>query len=147
MATWKDAIRRGSALFELLADQPPCRVLLAEDDDAFRQLVSIALQLDGFEVVEARDGHELRDRLAAASSTQDEPYALIISDVRMPMATGLDVLETFRQTDGTTPVILMTAFGDDAVHDEAERLGAEAVFDKPFDLADLRTLAMHLSGR
>jgi DNA-binding NtrC family response regulator len=64
---------------------------------------------------------------------------LIISDVRMPGVSGLDVLATLRREDWSTPVILMTAFGDLETRAEARRLGAKALFDKPFDVDDLRT--------
>jgi FixJ family two-component response regulator len=60
--------------------------------------------------------------------------------------TGLDVLAGLRETDWATPVILLTAFGDAELHAEAHRLGALAVFDKPFDFRDLRKLARTVAG-
>ena len=60
-------------------------------------------------------------------------------------ATTRTVLAALRETDRTTPVILITAFGDDATHREARELGADAMFDKPFDLEDLRTAAYYFA--
>jgi FixJ family two-component response regulator len=57
----------------------------------------------------------------------------------MPGLTGLEVLAGLRKRDQSTPVILITAFGDEQTHAEAKRLGATAVIDKPFDTADLLT--------
>jgi DNA-binding response OmpR family regulator len=61
----------------------------------------------------------------------------------MPIASGLSVLESLRKANWRTPVILMTAFGDDATRARAEALGA-VLFDKPFDVDDLRTIALNL---
>jgi DNA-binding NtrC family response regulator len=68
------------------------------------------------------------------------PLDLIITDVRMHGVTGLEILAGLRENDWSTPVILMTAFGDAELHAEAMRLGALAVLDKPFELDALRTL-------
>jgi len=57
----------------------------------------------------------------------------------MPGLTGLDVLAILRCANRTTPVILITAFGDEATHAEGRELGAVAVLDKPFNVQELRT--------
>lgn len=64
----------------------------------------------------------------------------------MPWASGLTVLAALRRYDWATPAILITAFGDDETHSEARRLGAAAVFDKPFDMRDLRRAARRVLG-
>ena len=64
----------------------------------------------------------------------------------MPVSTGLQILEALRRGQWHTPVILMTAFGDDATRRQAEHLSA-ILFDKPFDLDDLRATALHLLRR
>ncbi|MFN8544355.1 MAG: response regulator [Candidatus Binatia bacterium] len=122
-----------------LATRRP-RILLAEDDVEMRGLIAAALEADGYDVVEAGDGLELLDALEiAASRPRDTRFQLMISDVRMPGLSGLDVLAALRCAEWTTPVIVITAFGDDDTHAEARELGAMRVFDKPFDLDDLRT--------
>jgi DNA-binding response OmpR family regulator len=60
--------------------------------------------------------------------------------------TGLDVLTELRWDDWAIPVILITAFGDEDTHAEGERLGAAAVFNKPFDIDSLCKAAMHFTG-
>jgi DNA-binding NtrC family response regulator len=70
------------------------------------------------------------------------PPDVLVSDVRMPGLGGLDVLRGLRHCEWANPVILITAFGDEATHLEAVRLGAAAVLDKPFDVDDLRAILL-----
>ena len=119
------------------------RVLLAEDDDEMRALLALTLARDGYEVVEAADGARMLDALEqAVYAPRADRFDLIISDVRMPRLSGMDILAALRCSYCTTPVIMITAFGDDFVHAEARELGARAVLDKPFDLDVLRA-AVH----
>lgn len=123
------------------------RVLLAEDDAAMRRLLSLALRADGFDVIEASNGGELLERVGDLAITHRHDGAsvhLVITDVRMPIASGLEALRKLREFDRTMPVIVITAFGDPHVHEIARQLGAH-VFDKPFDLEDLRTAAASLT--
>jgi DNA-binding response OmpR family regulator len=115
------------------------RLLLAEDDFELRELLACVLRADGHDVVEARDGNELWTML---SEDGREPFALVVSDVRMPGLTAFDVLSRLQRSLTDTPVILITAFGDQTTHLRALRLGASRVFDKPFDCDDLRA-AVH----
>jgi DNA-binding response OmpR family regulator len=119
---------------------PPLTVLLAEDDDDLRSLVATILRKDGHVVIEARDGSDLMADLACAylggSECTDEP--LVVTDLRLPVADSLSVIRAIRSQGRRPSFILITAFGDDATHAEAEGLGALAVLDKPFDLDRLR---------
>jgi CheY-like chemotaxis protein len=122
------------------------RVLLAEDDDEIRLMLAAALRRDGMEVVEARNGKELKE-LVDHGWLRDGRYLvpdLIVTDLYMPEMTGLEVLAVVRRTNATTPVILITAFGDDGTRAEARRLGVTAFFQKPFELADLETAIVNL---
>jgi DNA-binding NtrC family response regulator len=69
---------------------------------------------------------------------------LVISDIRMPGASGLDVLATLHSANQPVPVVLMTAFGDRQTHEQALKMGAAALIDKPFELDELLTLANRL---
>ena len=123
----------------------PC-IVLADDNHELRSLLAAALRRDDYDVVEARDGSELLTRLATQHlrTEVDHPIDLVIADIRMPGCTGLEVLDGLRLSDWATPFILMTSFGDPETHAEGHRLGAAAVFDKPFDLDDLRTIVRNL---
>ncbi len=121
------------------------RILLAEDNREMRDMVAASLRDDGYEVVVANDGGELLTRLATAALSHNpaDGYDLIVSDIRMPVCNGLTVLEEIRRSHWTTPIILMTAFGDAETRARVEKQGG-VLFDKPFDLDDLRTAALHL---
>ena len=104
-----------------------------------RTLLAWWLRKDGFEVTECDHGIDLINRIdPIGTPTESEKFDLIISDIRMPGITGLEVLEDVRHC-GTEcpPVILLTAFGDKETHQQAHRLGAAAMFDKPFDFHEL----------
>jgi two-component system response regulator (stage 0 sporulation protein F) len=127
----------------------PRRVLLADDNDDVRDLLKTALELDGYEVVDFRDGTGLVDYLGATPSDDEDPDLLdiVLSDIRMPHASGIDVLAAVRNTRPEIPVILMTAYGNPEIDAEARRLGAATVFLKPFDLDDLRTALLYFGRR
>jgi CheY-like chemotaxis protein len=125
------------------------RVLLAEDDAAFRTTMSLILGGDGYEVVEVADGSAVLDELVNSLSDESSlrSFDVIITDVRMPGFSGMDVLRAVRGLPEAPPVILMTAFGNKETHREAHRLGVSTVLDKPFDLDDLRAAVANALGR
>ena len=116
------------------------RVLIAEDDFELRALIARAFAEDGYYVLEVENGRELFDLLAGLVQVD-----LVVSDVRMPGGSGLAALAGFRKRNPSTPFVIITAFGNEALHQEARRLGATAVVDKPFEMDDLRALARRLS--
>jgi len=121
-------------------------VILAEDDEELRRLLAGTLRQDGYEVVEASSGSELleilADQLLHPGSVAG--FELVITDIRMPGASGLQALETLRGWDWGTPLMVITAFGDENAHQEAARIGVAAVFDKPFDLDKFRAAVQSL---
>lgn len=114
------------------------RILVAEDDPEMRRLITWNLNREGFETVECADGWQLLDHLGdPVLSGEPDDYDLIVSDIRMPGVTGLEVLEGIHEAEWFVPMILITAFGNEDVHRRAKDLGAAAMFDKPFDINDL----------
>jgi DNA-binding response OmpR family regulator len=124
------------------------RVLVADDDLEMRKLVAESLRNDDYEVVEEADGGRLLVRIAATCTPGDtrDPIDLIVSDIRMPVCSGLDILKSLREAHWTTPFILMTAFGDDETRARAEKLGA-LLIDKPFYMSALRLVVRELLER
>ena len=118
------------------------RILLVEDDDEMRGLLTSILRADGYEVVAAATGTEgvscIYDAWGVGGRSA-RPLDLIVSDVRMPGWGGLDLLDVVRRVKMDTPVLPITAFGAPETHQQAARLGAGAVLDKPFALDDFRT--------
>jgi len=108
------------------------KVLLAEDDTEMRRLMARVLEKDGYEVVEAKDGIELLDRIESMVRAGRHHRFLVVSDIRMPGLSGMDVLAALRCAKWYGPVVLVTAFPDDDTLDEATQLGVSALLDKPF---------------
>jgi DNA-binding response OmpR family regulator len=127
------------------AEHRRLRVLVADDDVDMRHLVAESLRRDDYEVVEESDGGRLLVRVASVYSFDrlNDPFDLIVSDIRMPVCSGLEILKGLREARWKTPVILMTAFGDDETRERAEKLGA-LLFDKPFKMDVLRLVVRGL---
>jgi DNA-binding response OmpR family regulator len=96
------------------------KVMVVEDDAALREIYSIRIAADGYEVVSAGDGEE-----ALAVAVREKPD-LILSDVMMPKISGFDMLDILRTTPETAniKVIMMTALSGDDQRARGERLGA-----------------------
>ena len=107
------------------------RVLVAEDDASMRSMLTGLLAEEGFKANGAASGDEAIAVLAG------ESVDIVLTDLRMPLASGMDVLRAARSQAAPPPVILMTAFGtiDSAV--EAMKEGAYSYITKPFDIEDL----------
>jgi DNA-binding NtrC family response regulator len=109
-------------------------LLLVEDKNELRAMLRKALERSGYQVDEAPDG------AAAIQKVRARRYLLVITDLKMPGASGLDVLRETKQADSTIPVLLLTAFGsvDEAV--TAMKEGAFDFLQKPVDLDHLNLL-------
>jgi CheY-like chemotaxis protein len=119
----------------------PLRILLTEDDLEMRRMLSWYLQKKGCNVITANNGNDLMKHLGFLGPLEYfHEFDLIISDIRMPGVTGLQVLEAAKEFDDFPPMILITAFPDKQTIDLAKRLGAAAILTKPFDMSDLLTV-------
>jgi CheY-like chemotaxis protein len=128
---------------------PPPLVLVAEDDADVRRLVATTLRLDGYSVIEARDGTDLVEHIGSALLFGNlrgelDPISLVISDIRMPGRDGLEILAHLRHSEIGVAVILMTAHGDAATRARAERLGVDAFLSKPFEIDTLRGMVRRI---
>lgn len=97
------------------------KIMLVEDDRSLREIYSIRLVAEGYEVVSAGDGEE-----ALAMAVQERPD-LILSDVMMPKISGFDMLDILRSTPETKniKVIMMTALSSEDQRQRGENLGAD----------------------
>jgi two-component system response regulator (stage 0 sporulation protein F) len=118
-------------------------ILIADDDAEMRRMLGEALGRDGFNVELIADGQQLQHRLKEMASAGQLPD-IIIADIQMPGMTGMHVLAWAYLQIPAIPIILITAFGDQRTHLRATKLGAAAIFDKPFDLEDLRATIQNL---
>ncbi len=129
----------GSSNFSSSETRRAARIVVAEDDAEIRTLVADALRSDGHLVQEVADGGALLVRIAHQFRCYEpeDPADLFVSDVRMPVITGLAILRGLRNAHNATPFLLITAFGDPTTRREAQSLGAVLV-EKPLYLDDLR---------
>lgn len=120
----------------------PVHVLVAEDDADVRSQLVAGLRQEGYRVLEARDGLDLLDLIGAwyFPGTKAAPIDLVISDIRMPGQSGLDVLSTLGRLSRRIPVILITGYPDEETRAKARDLGAAALLVKPFGLSDLKAV-------
>jgi DNA-binding NtrC family response regulator len=109
-------------------------LLLVEDKNELRTMLRKALERSGYTVDEAPDG------TAAIQKVRARRYLLVITDLKMPGASGLDVLRETKQADAAIPVILLTAFGSVEEAVTAMKEGAFDFLQKPVDLDHLKLL-------
>lgn len=111
-------------------------VHLVDDNDAFRESTAWLLQTAGFEVREYASGPqflaEVVDAAATASSTSAAPAECLVSDIRMPAMSGLQLQAELRRRDNALPLVFVTAHGDVPLAVEAMRNGAAHFLEKPF---------------
>ena len=103
------------------------RVLIVEDDDSLREVISTFLQTKGLEIDATASAEEAISRL------QSSNYSCILSDFRLPGSDGLQLLKATRKISTEVPFIIMTAYGSIDIAVQAMRLGANDFISKPFD--------------
>ena len=123
------------------------RILVAEDDDAFRALLIATLHIAGHDPIELEDGAELEDYLSLSGAKLLSAPDLILTDLRMPGASGLDVIARARGRGVKCPIVLLTAFPAAEVFEQAERIGQITVLGKPIPLERLTECVNDLVNR
>jgi CheY-like chemotaxis protein len=116
------------------------RVLVVDDDDVIRQLITVNLELEGFDVVTAVDGQDALDKV------KDAQPRVITLDVMMPRLDGWEAAARLRSDPETAhiKVILLSARAQEADLQRGERIGVDAYLTKPFDPDELIDLVRRL---
>jgi two-component system response regulator PilR (NtrC family) len=112
----------------LAADVRLPRILVVDDERSMRELLAIVLRREGYEVSLAENGRQAIDFL------ERESIDLLISDIKMPDMSGVDVLRVAKKIDQDILGIMITAFASTETAVEAMRLGACDYLSKPFDV-------------
>jgi CheY-like chemotaxis protein len=120
----------------------PVRVLVVEDDDVIRQLITVNLELEGFEVMPAVDGQDALEQIAAAAPD------VITLDVMMPRMDGWATAEALRENPATADIkiVLISARAQEADIQRGDRIGVDAYLTKPFDPDELIAVVRRLGG-
>ncbi|MCI0471919.1 MAG: sigma-54 dependent transcriptional regulator, partial [Candidatus Aminicenantes bacterium] len=114
--------------------QGQLKILVIDDDPSIRNMLAIVLKKSGFDVTCTESGKTALEKL------KKESFDLVISDIKMPDISGIDLLKKIKVISPEIPVIMITAFAsaNDAV--EAMKLGAEDYVTKPFSLDELKII-------
>jgi DNA-binding NtrC family response regulator len=102
------------------------KILVVDDEASLRMTLAANLELEGFTVVEAESAEHALRIMAS------EHFDLLLSDIRMPGRSGIELVSELRKTGVDLPVVLMTAFTEEKNLDEATRNGVFTVLTKPF---------------
>ena len=121
----------------------PRRVLVADDEPHIGRIIQMKLEQGPYEVTLVADGRAALDELQGP-----EPIDVVLLDIMMPLATGLEVLAEARRLPHRreTPIIILTAKGQDADRRQALELGATDFFTKPFSPKKLLARVDELFG-
>jgi two-component system response regulator (stage 0 sporulation protein F) len=109
-------------------------ILVVDDKAGVRRLICEALLDDGYLVEQASNGAE------AIRKVKQKKYGVILLDVKMPGMNGMETLNEIRKIDRNVPVVMMTAYGELEIMEEAQNKGVKHQISKPFDLNELRAL-------
>jgi two-component system response regulator PilR (NtrC family) len=117
------------------------RVLVVDDERSMREMLSILLEREGYEVVAAKNGQE------ALESFESSFFDLVISDIQMPGLNGIELLGRIKQLAPEVPVLMITAFATAEQAVDAIKLGAFHYFTKPFNNDEIRALVSNALER
>lgn len=109
------------------------KVLIVDDEEPLRAVLSAELASEGYEVETASDGDE------AMELVQSKPIDLVLLDIKMPRVDGFEVLRFIKKHYPQVKVIMLTAYADLSSAIDSKRWGAEDFVSKPYDLFDLLT--------
>ncbi len=116
------------------------RLLVVEDRETLRRMLVRALEEENYEVVDVPDGS------TAISRLEGESFDLVLTDLKLPGASGLEVLAASRRVQPMTPVIVMTAYGTVETAVEAMKAGALDFVEKPVEIDDLYRVVARAVG-
>ncbi len=114
-----------------LAQGPKKKILVVDDDSDTRSLLCQILENEGHEILQAADGLEALERL------KNEPVDLVMTDRAMPRMDGMALLVTLREQHSQIPVLMISAYGEEAFWSQAIGLGAIDYLLKPFKIEEV----------
>lgn len=110
------------------------QILVVDDDDSIRKLLSVVLARDGYLITTAEDG------IQAVEAFKAEAPDIVLMDIRMPGCSGIEAMQQMQAIRPGATIILMTAFAELETAIQAIKMGAFDYVIKPFDLAEIRLL-------
>jgi two-component system response regulator AtoC/two-component system nitrogen regulation response regulator NtrX len=112
-------------------------ILIVDDEKAARFGMKLALEKDGYKVMEAADG------IGAFDVIKSKSPSLIFLDINMPKINGIQVLEEINHMENPPMIVIVTAYGSERVAVDAMKKGAYDYIAKPYEIDELRLIAKH----
>ncbi|WP_100332496.1 response regulator [Bacillus xiapuensis] len=113
------------------------KILIVDDQFGIRILLNEVLQKEGYETYQAANG------VKALELADEHSPDLVLLDMKIPGMDGIEILKRMKQKNSDIRVIIMTAYGELDMIQEARNLGALTHFAKPFDIDDIRETVKH----
>jgi DNA-binding NtrC family response regulator len=110
------------------------KILVVDDEEGARELFFTILSDEGYDIILANNGEE------ALARFKGEAYDLVITDIKMPVMDGLQLLQEIRKTGSKTDVIMVTAYGEVESYLKAMSLGAAEYINKPIRIKELKRI-------
>jgi len=110
------------------------KILVVDDEEGARELFNTILTDEGYEVSLAGSGEE------ALALFKVQPFNLVVTDIKMPVMDGLQLLQEIRKTGSKTDVIMVTAYGEVESYLKAMSLGAAEYINKPIRIKELKRI-------
>ena len=111
-------------------------ILVVDDEQNMRNTLAFILETANYQVTTAAEGRSALEQILAAREG-DRPVDLLITDMRLPGLTGLQLIDELNYLKIKIPVLVITAYGDRSLLLELERTGCADYLDKPFDYKEL----------
>ncbi len=109
------------------------RLLVVDDEESQRTLMEITLRKEGYQVDVAGDGGQALELIRTV------PYDVVLTDIKMPRADGIEVLKAVKEVSPETVVMMITAYASHETAVEAMKLGAKDYIPKPFKIIEIKT--------
>jgi DNA-binding NtrC family response regulator len=113
-------------------------ILIVDDNPNMSSLLVEMLEVFHYDAVRAADGHE------ALSRIENDDIAMVITDMRMPRMSGLELLQNIKERNPKLPVVLISGYSVDEVGSDIVKSKADGFLNKPFMMSDIEKLLSNL---
>ena len=135
-----DAVDDDSDISRKINTVKQLKILVVDDDDQIREVLTDMLLIDGYETIACEDG------LSALEAFKENEFDLVITDLGMPGMSGLELSDEIHSQKPEIPIAMITGWGTQLNHDEVALKGIKTVMSKPFHLKDIKAMIAELVG-
>ena len=114
-------------------------ILIVDDNPNMASLLAEMLEVFNYDALRATDGHDALNQIA-----QNKNVAMVITDMRMPKMSGLELLQTIKENNPKLPVVLISGYSVDEVGSDIVKAKADGFLNKPFMMSDIERLLSEL---